>query len=239
MTPLQRLARRFGYDLIPRRKAKPLEAQLIAVLDRFEVDCVLDVGANVGQYGARLRAWGYRGRIVSFEPLGEAHRALTRRAAPDPQWLVAPRLALGDRDGEVEIEVSAERDMSSLLPQSDLLRRISPSSAVVRRERVMMRRLDGLAEEFLKPDGGIFLKVDVQGFEPRVLAGARQLLPRLQGVQLEMSLVRCYEGERDFRDMIDDLEDAGFRPYLLFPGYFERKLARQLQIEGVFMRERS
>jgi FkbM family methyltransferase len=239
MTPLQRLARRFGYDLIPRRKARPLEAQLSAVLERFAVDCVLDVGANAGQYGARLREWGYRGRIVSFEPLSDAHRTLTRRAAPDPLWLVAPRMALGDRDGEVEIEVSAESDMSSILPQSALLRRISPSSAVVRRETVTMRRLDGLAEEYLKPDGGIFLKVDAQGFEPQVLAGAGQLLARLQGVQLEMSLVRCYDGERDFRDMIDDLEDAGFRLYLLFPGYFERKLARQLQIEGVFMRERS
>ena len=52
-----------------------------------------------------------------------------------------------------------------------------------------------------------------------------------------MSLVRCYEGERDFRDLIDDLAAAGFRPFLFIPGYFERKLARQLQVDGVFMRE--
>ena len=58
MTRLQRLARRFGYDLSPRKKAKPLEAQLIAVLERFEIACVLDVGANCGQYGRLLRAWG-------------------------------------------------------------------------------------------------------------------------------------------------------------------------------------
>jgi hypothetical protein len=56
-------------------------------------------------------------------------------------------------------------------------------------------------------------------------------------VQVEMSLVRCYEGERDFRDLIDDLADAGFVPFLFIPGYFEHKLARQLQLDGVFMRE--
>jgi hypothetical protein len=152
---------------------------------------------------------------------------------------VAPPMALGDRDGEVEIEVSAESDMSSILPQTELLRRISPSSRVIGRERVPIRRLDGLVKEYLKPDEGIFLKIDTQGFEAEVLAGARQLLPRLRGLQLELSLVRCYEGERDFRELIDDLEDAGLRPWLFLPGYFEHKLARQLQIDGVFMREQS
>ena len=148
-------------------------------------------------------------------------------------------MALGATDGEATIEVAAESDMSSILPQTELLRRISPSSKVIGRERVPLRRLDGLAGDYLKPDEGTFLKVDAQGFEAEVLAGARELLPRLRGLQLEMSLVRCYEGERDFRELIDDLEDAGFRPWLFFPGYFEHKLARQLQIDGVFMRERS
>ena len=51
-----------------------------------------------------------------------------------------------------------------------------------------------------------------------------------------MSLVPIYEGERDFRAQFDELIAAGFEPYLLLPGYFERKLARQLQVDGVFMR---
>jgi FkbM family methyltransferase len=237
MTPLQRLARRLGYDLIARTKARPLQAQLIAVLERFEISVVLDVGANAGQYGTALREWGYAGRIVSFEPLAEAHRLLERRAAADPAWRVAPRMAIGDRDGEVEIEVSAESDMSSVLPQTDLLRRISPSSRVVGREMVPIRRLDGVVEDYVNADDGVFLKIDTQGLEVQVLGGARHLLPRLQGVQVEMSLVRCYEGERDFRDLIDDLADAGFVPFLFIPGYFEHKLARQLQLDGVFMRE--
>jgi len=237
MTPLQRLARRLGYDLTARTKARPLQAQLIAVLERFEIAVVLDVGANTGQYGTALREWGYAGRIVSFEPLAEAHRRLERRAAADPAWRVAPRMAIGDRDGEVEIEVSAESDMSSVLPQTDLLRRISPSSRVVGRETVPIRRLDGVVEDYVNADDGVFLKIDTQGFEAQVLAGAGRLLPRLQGVQVEMSLVRCYEGERDFRDLIDDLAAAGFVPFLFLPGYFERKLARQLQLDGVFMRE--
>jgi FkbM family methyltransferase len=236
MTALQRLARRLGYDLTPRRKAKSLNAQLVAVLAHFRITCVLDVGANVGQYGAMLRAWGYPGRIVSFEPQAGAHGALARRAAADPAWQVAPPIALGARNGQIEIEVSAESDMSSILPQSALLRQVSPSSAVVRKETVPLCRLEDVAGSYLRPDERVFLKVDAQGYEAAVLAGAGRLLERLTGIQLEMSLVPLYEGERDFRAVLDDLAALGFAPYLFLPGYFERKLARQLQVDGVFMR---
>jgi FkbM family methyltransferase len=236
MTPFQRLARRFGYDLTPRKKAKPPNAQLTAVLARFGISCVLDVGANRGQYGAMLRAWGYRGRIVSFEPLANAQVALARRACADPGWQVAPRMALGERDGEVEIAVSAESDMSSILPQSALLEEISPSSTVIGRETVPLRRLDGVAGSYLRPDDRVFLKIDTQGYEARVIAGAARLIERLAGIQLEMSLLPIYEGEQDFRATFDQLAAAGLEPYLLLPGYFERKLARQLQVDGVFMR---
>jgi FkbM family methyltransferase len=236
MTPLRRLARALGYDLTPRRKARAPQAQLVAVLERFGVSCVLDVGANVGQYAAGLREWGYRGRIVSFEPLAGAHAALEKRAARDPGWQVAPRMALGASDGEVEIERSAESDMSSILPQNALLREISPSSRVAGHERVPLHRLDAAAAGHVRPADVPFLKIDTQGYEPEVLEGATALLARLAGVQLELALVPCYEGERDFRSMIDLMQGLGFEPHLFLPGYFERKLARQLQIDGVFMR---
>jgi FkbM family methyltransferase len=236
MTLLQRLARRLGYDLTLRRKARPHEAQLAAVLERFAISCVLDVGANVGQYALMLREGGFGGRIVSFEPLADAHATLARRAAGDRGWQIAPRMAIGDRDGEVLLEVSAESDMSSILPQSELLRSISPSSAVLRSERAPMARLESAAQPYLAPEDRIFLKIDTQGFEPQVLAGAGALMARLCGLQLEMSLVPCYEGEVGFRAMLDRLAEGGFEPYLFIPGYFERKLGRQLQLDGVFMR---
>jgi FkbM family methyltransferase len=236
MTLLQRLARGLGYDLSLRKKARPHEAQLAALLERFAITCVLDVGANVGQYAAMLRDQGFRGRIVSFEPLAAAHAALAKRAAADPGWQVAPPMAIGDRDGEVLIELSAESDMSSILPQSEILRRVSPTSAVLRREPVRVARLDSVAPAFLARDDRVFLKIDTQGFEPQVLAGAARLLERLCGVQLEMSLVPCYEGEVGYRAMIDRLAAAGLESYLFIPGYFERKLGRQLQLVGVGLR---
>lgn len=237
MTLLQRVARRFGYDLIPRKKAKALNAQLIAILKHQRITAVLDVGANIGQYGRRLRDWGYRGRIISFEPLASAHARLTLLAANDPNWQVAPRMAIGAEDGEVDIQVAAETDMSSILPQNSLLQKISPSSAIQAAERVPIRRLDSIVHNYVDDDDRLFLKIDTQGFEPQVLDGAETLMRRLTGAQLEMSLVPLYQGEQDYRSMIERLAAAGFTPHLILPGYFERKLARQLEIDGVFIRD--
>ena len=217
MTRLQRLARRLGYDLTPRKKAKPPNAQLAAVLERFGITCVLDVGANCGQYGARLRDWGYRGRIVSFEPQALAHAALTRRAAADPTWRVAPRMTLGERDGEVEIEVSAESDMSSILPQSALLREISPSSAVLRQETAPLRRLDGVVSAHLTPADRVFLKIDTQGFDIEVLRGARDCLSMVKALQTEASVRGIYKGMPRYTDTIRYLDECGFDITGLYP----------------------
>ncbi len=212
-------------------------AQLVAVLAHERVDAVLDVGANTGQFGRMLRREGYAGPILSFEPLPEAHRALVEAAAGDPAWRVAPPMALSAVDGPVVIERSAESDMSSILPQAPLLAALSPSSAVVERLTVAAARLDGLDGLLESTWRRLHLKIDVQGYEPQVLTGADGILDRIATIQLELALRPVYEGETGWRQMVDRLADLGFAPALVLPGYFERKLARMLQIDMVFARE--
>ena len=74
------------------------------VLARYRVDCVVDVGANRGQTGRRLRRLGYRGSIVSFEPVPRAFEELAREAANDRAWSVH-QLALGREDGTTTMNV--------------------------------------------------------------------------------------------------------------------------------------
>ncbi|WGF86483.1 FkbM family methyltransferase [Marinivivus vitaminiproducens] len=218
-------------------KPRTPDAQLAHALRFHGIDLVLDVGANRGQYAKRLRAHGYDGRIVSIEPLPDLRDALLAEAAGDPLWTVAAAMAFGDAPGEAVIERSAESDMSSLLPQSALLRAMSPSSVVVERVAVPVARLDDLAPAWLGDGARPFLKLDVQGYEARVLDGAAALLPRLAGVQVELSLLECYEGERLWRESVDWLEAQGFSLCLVLPGYYERKLGRHLQMDGVFVRD--
>ena len=231
------LARALGYDLVPRRKLRDLDDQLATTLRRQAVDAVVDVGANVGQYGRRLRRAGWAGPILSLEPIPEAHRRLELAARGDPLWTIAPAMAAGDAAGEIALEVSAESDMSSTLGQSDLLRAISPSSGVLRRIVVPRRRLDRLDLLTARPWRRLFVKIDVQGAEPAVLAGMEGLWPRVAGLQLELALLPLYDGERPWLELVASLASRGFEPYLLLPGYFARALGRQVQVDIVFYRK--
>ena len=96
-------------------------SRLAQLLERQRISLVIDVGANEGQHGARLRHAGYAGRIVSFEPGAEAHRAVTARAGGDPRWEVAPRLALGAEPGRAQLKTGNRSDMNSLLAANSAL----------------------------------------------------------------------------------------------------------------------
>ena len=206
------------------------------VLDRHGIGMVLDVGANAGQYGRRLRRSGYIGRIVSFEPLTLAHTSLAAAAADDPMWEVAPRMALGDQDGTVTLNISAESDMSSTLDFTEEMRGLLDDSSYVGTEQAAIARLDTVFDRFTAPNARVLLKVDTQGTERQVVDGAGDMLNRITLLQLEMSIVPVYQGEPTYLETIAWLADRGFQPVLFIPGYFNRRTARLIAMDGIFAR---
>ncbi len=233
---MRRLARALGFELVPLRKAREPTRRLVNLFERWGVDLVVDGGANRGQYATLLRGSGWRGPVLSIEPIPELRAELARRAASDPAWRIAPAVALGAEAGRTVLEVSAESDMSSLLPRTTRLDRLSPSSRPVRRIEVPVVRLDALPELVGSPASRIFLKLDLQGYESPALEGARGLLPRILGLQLELALVPLYEGETPWRSLIEQVEAMGYVPWLFLPGYVDPGTGRELQMDGVFLR---
>ena len=68
---------RRGYAVMRIHNPNYYLGRRIKLLDSYSIDLILDVGANTGQYAARMRGIGYAGEIVSFEPMraeiGRAH----------------------------------------------------------------------------------------------------------------------------------------------------------------------
>ena len=211
-------------------------AQTAFLLARHGIDLVLDVGANVGQYARGLRAAGYGGRIIWFEPQSAAHAALTEAAAGDAGWTVAPRMALGDADGEITINVSAASDMSSALAFTAETERHFTSDRFVGSERAPLRRLDGVWADHVRGAERVFLKSDTQGFDLAVLRGAGDRLAAITGVQVEASLHPIYQGQPDYRAVLDLLLPAGFALMQVIPGYFSRHHGRMLECDFVLFR---
>ncbi|MEP6978210.1 MAG: FkbM family methyltransferase [Thermoleophilia bacterium] len=194
---------------------------------------VLDVGANEGQYARELRGSGYEGKIVSFEPVAAAYAVLARQAAGDPSW-ECRRHALSDADAEVRIHVSGDSKFSSFLDLRNT--RGEYGSAVVATETVRTLRLDAIADELLAADLRVWLKLDVQGHEARVLAGAAATLARLDAVELELSVSPQYEGQPAYRDLLDVLESQGFVLAGIDSGFVDEATGRMLEMDAILVR---
>ncbi|WP_431677326.1 FkbM family methyltransferase [Kitasatospora sp. KL5] len=228
--------RRLGLDVARYPDDCP-DHPVARLLRHHGVDVVLDVGAHTGHYASRLRVCGYRGRITSFEPIGELHRQLLRRAAGDPRWN-AVRCALGERPGTAAINVAGNAGASSsLLPMLGLHAEAAPESAYVRTEDVEVQRLDALWPNLVAEGERAFLKLDVQGFERQVLAGAGERIADCAGLQLEMSLVPLYAGGMLYREALDWARDRGFALMHVLPGFSDGRTGRMYQCDAVLFRE--
>jgi FkbM family methyltransferase len=229
---VQRTLRRFGWEI--RRYDLAEMARLAGFLRQHRIDCVLDIGANVGQFGSELRSVGYQGRIISFEPQSDAHARLADLARQDPRWDVAPRAAVGSAPGEIAMNIAENSVSSSALPILDAHTDSAPQSRYVRTETTPVVRID--ACDLIDRTQRMFMKVDTQGFEQHVIDGATGLLPLLRGVQLEMSLAPLYEGQADFHALIGQLMRDGFQPWYLSPGFEDRGTGRLLQADVTMFR---
>ena len=233
---LRRFIRATGYDIVKWHSISVDMAARKRLLDGFGIDVILDVGANAGQFALSLReSMGYRGEIVSFEPLPDAFAYLRRLADQDPAWQ-ARNVALGEADGELKLNVSMNRVSSSFLAIRETSTAVEPQSAYESECVVKVRSLDSLLPELgvVKADSRVMLKLDTQGFESRVIAGAKESLSRMRLVQMEMSLVRLYDDEVLFLDMCNLMRKLGFDLIALDPGFADVATGRLLQVDGLF-----
>lgn len=207
------------------------------MLAHHGVDLVLDVGANTGQFVKSLRSAGYKQRLISFEPLSVAHAELMLASRSDALWEIAPRGAIGDHDGEVEMNVAGNSVSSSALDMLDSHASAAPDSVYIGIERAPLSRLDTIALDCIKPGTRPFIKIDTQGYEDRVLDGATELLALTKGLHLELSFVPLYEGQKLFDELVKRLQALGFSIWSIYPGFCEPCSGRMLQVDATFFRD--
>jgi FkbM family methyltransferase len=236
MHKLRTLLWKAGYEFCRITPATHAFARRGKLLSTYRVDTVLDVGANTGGFGLELREHiGYKGRLISFEPMAAAFAELKKHAAGDARWEVL-NCALGDSVGRQEINVAGNSSSSSLLDMLPLHVEKAPHSRYVSKETIEVKTLDSIFEELCSNASNVYLKIDTQGFEGRVLKGAGKSLARIDSVQLEMSLVPLYDGEMAFGDLYAYMLDLGYRLVSVEPGFVDQKTGQVMQIDGIFHR---
>ncbi|HEX8292600.1 MAG TPA: FkbM family methyltransferase [Pyrinomonadaceae bacterium] len=201
-------------------------------LKTLPVRTVLDIGANDGDFAAEIRDLLPEAHIYSFEPLRDAHAALVSRMRGDARFR-AFNFALGAEDARTVIHRSSFSPSSSLLPMLDLHTEAWPHTAGGAAEEIEVRRLDSLR---LDAEPELLVKIDVQGFEDKVIEGGRETLGRASYVVTEVSFARLYEGQPLFEEIYETMRGLGFD----FQGNMEQMVSpadgRVVQADSIFVR---
>ncbi len=203
---------------------------IIRNLNESRVTSVLDVGANVGQFGLDVRRYGFEGLIVSYEPVRETFESLSQTTKQHQPWK-AFQLGLGAAESERTINISGNAGLSSsILEMGSLHLENFPGSATVAKQDILVSTIDKQLEVLgLRPEE-IMLKMDVQGFEAEVLQGASQSLSKIPLCYLEVSITPLYEGEVSFLPILIELSKYGHEVVDVFRGIKARD-GRLLQLD--------
>jgi FkbM family methyltransferase len=232
--------RSLGYTLLDLNKNNDLRVflpgHLKSVLATLNVNCVIDVGANIGEYGLMLRRIGYQGRIISFEPVREVFNKLKQTAAADDSWTVL-NFACGSQDAERSINIFGLDVLNSLLPPSPQMSLIEPTG-VAKTEMVTMRRLDSMFDEITSglDDPRVFLKTDAQGYDLEVIRGAGECLAQVVGMQSEIALQPLYLGVPDYLEFLAFCRELGFEPTGFFPIFHSPASKQMVELDAVLTR---
>jgi FkbM family methyltransferase len=205
-------------------------------LQQKPIRTVIDIGANTGQFAIEIHALLPRARIYSFEPLQDSYGELVANMR-GVSGFVGFNVALGDRDGHTEMYRHTFTPSSSLLHSSALLHSVFPQVGQGQEETIVIRRLDAVATE-LRIEDELLVKIDVQGYEDRVILGGQHVLSRASFLIVETSFVSLYDGQPLFDDVYKILSHMGFR----YRGNVDQLVSpldgMVLQADALFTRDR-
>jgi len=195
----------------------PFES-LVRHIHKFKITCLVDVGANVGQFGLDMRRHGYGGQIVSFEPVAETFNELSRTVKYDQLWS-AFQIGLGSNESVKTINISGNDGLSSSLFEMKSTHITNfPESRTISTQKVKIFSLDAQLKTLGIDPQSILLKIDVQGYEAEVLKGASLSLSKIPLCYLEVSLQPLYEGEMALLPILNMLSVDGHEVIDIYRG---------------------
>lgn len=214
------------------------ELRTAKLLEHFNIDFVIDIGANTGQFAESLYDFGYTGKVISFEPVSTVHKELLSRSKKYPNWEVYERCAIGSEDGSIDVNVTDDTVFSSVLEIKNSYTAHNPKSKIVKREKTPIHRLDTIVNEIIPGDAkNILLKIDTQGYEKEVLEGATNFIKIVKGIKIEIPLYPIYSHNKfTFYDIVNIMQSKNFGPFSFNIEGVDWTTGRVNTIDGLFFK---
>lgn len=224
-----------GYELVRYNIRNNDKLRRMNIIALHDINLVFDVGANIGQYSSIMRQNGYKGRIVSFEPLNSAYNELEIVAKTDPLWETS-NIALGNTNSKIKLNISENRGSNSIQEMLPSHIKSAPGSSYIGEEEIIVKTIDSIIGKYYHTNDRLFLKIDTQGYEHNIIKGAKNSLDKIIGFQLELSVIPLYKNELLLPDMIKLLNQMGYTLWSFEPGFMDKTTGQILQYDGIFFK---
>ena len=206
---VRKLINKFGFDLIRKNQSPQLT---MLGLSNLNIHTIIDCGANKGQFAKLSSDLFPLAKLFCFEPMEAAFEELNLWAKTQNKRVHCFKFALGDVDGEIEMYLHDEHSQSSsILTTTSHAHQIYPQTKKQSIKKVRLSTLDNALNPYLREmPQNILLKLDVQGYEDRVLRGGIEILKKASACILEISLESLYEGQADFYQLTSYLSEMNY-----------------------------
>lgn len=200
----------------------------------LNIETILDIGANVGQFAVTVNALLPKAQIYSFEPLTDCCEKLKVRMSACNTF-TAFNLGLGDQSGNLMFDRNSYSPSSSFLKIADVHKKAFPKTKDTKTLEVKIDRLDNIAQQ-LAIANPFMVKIDVQGYEYKVLQGGEQTIKNARLVITETSFVTLYDNQPLFKDIYSTLINWGFIYAGSLDQLYNPQDGRVLQADSIFIK---
>ena len=200
----------------------------------YNFKTIIDIGANEGQFASKVRMFFPAAHIISFEPIPAVYQKLINNFNADANFKAFP-YGLGDDNAVVEFYENESSASSSLLKMKEHTVHFNKATHTTP-ITINIRKLDEvLQNEDIK--GPLLVKIDVQGFEDKVILGGENILSKADMILCEVSFTQLYEGQKLFNDIYNMLNSIGF----MYAGNYEQLYSPAnnavLQADAIFIKK--
>lgn len=223
----------FGYALVSQDELPLIENHIMNVVTRFNINVVLDVGANNGQFVQSMRSVGYTGKIISFEPVKETFNKLLENNKRDTNF-TAEQVGLGAEPCVATINVS---NISSLSSMFELTRDLGSDVYKKCDEKIHLTTIDLIFEKYGLYDKKVLLKIDTQGYDLMVVKGAINSINHIIAIVSEISFQKLYSQSPSYHESIFEFNKMGFELAGLYPVASDEK-GLLCEVDGIFLNKK-
>jgi len=224
----------FGYEIVKLKYSSP-DISIGNWIKKLDIQTIIDIGSNQGQFIEAISSILPNKKIIAFEPIKSVFDQLILNTKKNPR-VTAYNLGLSDENSIAEINISKNLVSSSIMNMEAIGKKSYPQSEYISKETIQLKKLDDVIS-INDISRNLLVKIDVQGYENKVIAGGSVIINAADVIIIEFSYEPIYEGQWLFDETYDYFTKNGFR----FVGLLDQVANQELEVplygDAIFVKE--